>query len=569
MYSNSQDPAPFPWSTVFLLISVIILIGAIFYLQGVMAGEYEPEIPEWMLIPTPTPTATAPAKYDFQQAEAYFAAGNLDGAVAAYDDVIRKEPTNDVAMIRQSRLLVYTGDKSKAVMRGAEAVALNPNNPENLAYYCRALDWEAKYDEAFEACFCGAELFPDYAESYAFISEVYTDLGNTIQGRNYAEQAIELDPNSLNGHFNLGYALETAGKYQEAAQAYEQAIQIAPNIAQNYIAAGLMYHSLGQNRRYRKLQPYETAIKYFKAAIRLRPFDPEAYARLGWTYYFDGQYERAIDALEQGLGVDPTYSRAWGYLADVYYTRQRYEQVTTSYLKAIDLAENGFLSRAREVEIFTEAPTAAGIEQVPILRGRFLQSANRQDLKYNLQFERLAYAPTTLSSIEQSCAESIAQSILTETLIVEPDVPITFTQPFSASTGRATLDLSTGQLDMVLENLPQLDLPYALKIEYWPNRVDDLGQFTSNESGMAEITVQLNEKLDAPVQYYYQLGLAYAYLDEQDCDSAIPWLQKALNLQPASWNPAWHGVKPGLCYTTDTPPTPIPTPTPLPTETPQ
>ncbi len=562
--NNSRSP----------LVSILLLIalgGAsliLFYLYGVYSRGETLEVPEWMMVPSPTPTATPSAAFSFQQAEAYFSAGDLDAAIRAYDEVLRKEPTNDVAAIRQSRLLIYTGDYAKAVERGGQAVSLNPNNPENLAYYCRALDWEAKYDEAFEACFCGAELYPDYAENYAFISEIYTDLGNTIQGRNYAEQAIEINPDSMDAHFNLGYALERAARYDEAAKAYDRAIQLGPNIAQNYIAAGLMYHAMGQNRRYRQLEPYQQAINRFKAAIRLRPFDPQGYARLGWTYYFDGQSARAIDALEQGLGVDPTYYRAWGYLADVYYSRQRYEQVTNIYPRAVKLAEDEFLRRARYLEIHTIAPTAAGQEQVPILRGRFRHPTDPQTKRYDLDFRVLAYAPSTVGSIDQTCAESIAQSIRAETIIVEPDTPITFTTPFENSGGQATLDLETGELDIILENLPLSDDLYELKIHYWPNRVDSLGQFAVTEVAELPITVQINERLEAPIQYYYQLGLAYVYLDEPDCEQAVPWLQKSLELQPAAWNPAWYGVRPGQCYTSNTPPTPIPTPTPFPTATP-
>jgi len=40
-------------------------------------------------------------------------------------------------------------------------------------------------------------------------------------------------------------------------------------------------------------------------------------------------------------------------------------------------------------------------------------------------------------------------------------------------------------------------------------------------------------------EYYYELGLSYVYLGE--CDKAIPWLEKALEINPDS-EPAWGGL---------------------------
>ena len=44
------------------------------------------------------------------------------------------------------------------------------------------------------------------------------------------------------------------------------------------------------------------------------------------------------------------------------------------------------------------------------------------------------------------------------------------------------------------------------------------------------------------VEYYYELGLSYAYLDQ--CDQARPWLEEALAIDPQSL-PALQGLE--LC----------------------
>ena len=543
-----------------LLLSTILLST----LLGFYLGYAEFQTPQWMVEPTATPTATPPPEYDLKQAEAFFAQGDLQGAVRSYDQALRKEPTNDQALIKQARLLIYTRNTGKALERAAQAMTINPNSPDNLAYYCRALDWEAKYEEAFAACFCSTELHPKNADGYAFLSEIYTDLGNVRNGKSYAQQAIDLNYNNVNAHFNMGYALEVQGKYDEAAAAYDRAITLAPNVSNSYIAAGLMYHTMGGYRKYQSMKPYEVAADRFKRAIRLQPFNPEPYTRLGWTYYYDEQYGRAVDALEQGLGVDPTYAKGWGNLGTIYYARRRFEEATTAFPKAIELSENEFLRRARLLEVYTEAPAASGPVQVPILRGRFEWPDKPMEMKYTAELKVLSYTPSTDLNLEQNCAEQIAQSLRAETIIMPPDQPITFTAAFSHTTGQAVLDLNTGNLSITMTNLPQSAKKYELKIFYWPSRTDSLGVFSPTPDNQVYINVKFDEKLDAPVEYYYQLGLSYAYIER--CKESEPWLLKSLELEPAAWNPAWQGLE--RCPSPKSPPTPIPTETPYPTATP-
>jgi tetratricopeptide (TPR) repeat protein len=42
--------------------------------------------------------------------------------------------------------------------------------------------------------------------------------------------------------------------------------------------------------------------------------------------------------------------------------------------------------------------------------------------------------------------------------------------------------------------------------------------------------------------YYYTLGLSYVYGEPRQCDKAIPWLEKALEINPYS-QPALSGLR--------------------------
>src|SRR5437660_704660 len=83
---------------------------------------------------------------------------------------------------------------------------------------------------------------------------------------------------------NILYEL---GHYEEAIEAYEQAISLDPNDAWTHNDKGSALYSLGY---------YEAAIEACKEAIRLDPNDAVAYHSKGSALYSLRHYEAAIEA---------------------------------------------------------------------------------------------------------------------------------------------------------------------------------------------------------------------------------------------------------------------------------
>lgn len=568
MYYRPREKKRGPFLTIILWVLLMAMTAVLVVMLSIYVGyvNYQPPTLADRFKPSPTPTR--PAMLYVGDGDQYFAEGKLPQAIEAYQQAIRIDPNNAAPFIRQSRLLVYTRDTAKAVAQAEQAVLLDPTSPENLAYYCRALDWEARYGDAFEACSCTIELDPDYAEGYAFLSEVYADQGDWGSARTTAEQALEANFQSMHAHHNMGYALEVQGRYSEAVESYENAIKLAPKLAPLYVDAGRSYYWLGD---------YEQASDRFKQAIKLSPFDPEAYNWLGWTFYTIGESTQAIDALEQSIGVDPTFlsasrgTSAWGNLATVHYARQNFEEAIEFLPKAIELAENDFVRRIRRIEIYTSLETAVGSEAIPILRGEFVEITNRRQAVETIALQPIRYQADPefgfAEGDELSCAASIVRRIKNEAPLLSSTQSLTETLAFSQAAGSATLDATTSTITLSLKDLPVRPTAgetYEIRVSFWPNRTDSVGFVQPDSTGAVQVEIPFMEKLSAPVEYYYALGLAYAYQDPPVCDQAIPWLLKSLEIDGSAYNPAWDGLKPSRCPTSNSPPTPIPTFTPIP-----
>ena len=556
MYVNPEPPRRSPLFIALRIFSLMILvILSIWFLQQVIEGE------AWARPFDPTATPTLPAITYINQGDIALAEGHLTKAVTAYETAINLEPDNDIPYRQQAKLLIYTGNTARALLQAEKAVLINPSSPENLAGYCQALDWEGYYGAAADACECSIELDPTHAPAYAYLSEVYADQALWRPARTIAQQAIDIDYQSPEAHHNMGYALEVQRRYREAIEFYENAITLRPHLAPFYMSAGQIYYSLGQ---------FENAADRFGQAIKLNPTDPAAYDQIGWTYFATGEHNRAIDALQQAISVEANYSRAWGRLATIHYLRQNYEEAIKTYVIAVDLSEKQFLRRAREIDILYEIQGANGAEMVSVLRGRFEQRLqNQNDILVAdiipIQWSNRASTDIAISAEDEvtTCGHIIARKIQNQIVQASPAQDVQFSQAFSKTIGTATLSLSTGELSLVMDNMPKpITLPYEVQIRYRPNTVTTVGYTQPIDGQHIEQTFSLKQEASGPLEYYFGLGLSYAYIDPPQCESAIPWLITAVKKESAFHNPAWEGFK--ICPSVNAPPTPLPTATPTP-----
>ena len=83
-----------------------------------------------------------------------------------------------------------------------------------------------------------------------------------------------------------------AGRYDEAAQAYEKLRELAPNLAEAHARLGLIYYQQGK---------FEQAIPTLRQAIKLKPTLPNLDVLLAMSLSELGRYQEALPALEKGF----------------------------------------------------------------------------------------------------------------------------------------------------------------------------------------------------------------------------------------------------------------------------
>jgi tetratricopeptide (TPR) repeat protein len=156
----------------------------------------------------------------------------------------------------------------------------------------------------------GLEDYENTATYWNGLGVAYGESGSYEQAIEAFKQAIRINPDYVHVHYNLGAAFIKLGMHKEGLEACKQAIRIDPAIAEAHYNLGFAYVNLGR---------YKEAIEACKQAIWINPTFAEPYYTLGAAYVKLGINKEGMEAFKQAIRIDPDYAEA-RYLLGATYT---------------------------------------------------------------------------------------------------------------------------------------------------------------------------------------------------------------------------------------------------------
>ena len=108
--------------------------------------------------------------------------------------------------------------------------------------------------------------------------------------------------------YSLGIAYGKLNRYNDAIEAYRQALRINPEYADAWYNLGVAYGNLNR---------YNDAIEAYRQALRINPEYADAWYNLGVAYGELKRYNDAIEAYRQALRINPEYADAWNNLGSL------------------------------------------------------------------------------------------------------------------------------------------------------------------------------------------------------------------------------------------------------------
>jgi tetratricopeptide (TPR) repeat protein len=270
----------------------------------------------------------------------------------------------------RSRALRALGRGQEAAACYDEAIQMSPHDvlvrlavlspPKNLVQYAKALAQVRRL----------LERHPEQAEgSRRALGQKFCELGRLLSSKDRlqeaaeaCDQAVELAPDERRAWRERGSIFEKLGQWNKAAAHWSKAIARNPKDKAGWALRAFAYAQQGQESKaiadytqaialepknaslydcraeaYAALGRYPEALADCSKAIELYPKDAAAYAMRGDAYWHLGKHAQAIVECTKGLALDPKSWTALHYRGNAYHSLGEYAKAIDDRTKAIAL----------------------------------------------------------------------------------------------------------------------------------------------------------------------------------------------------------------------------------------
>src|SRR5437016_4207141 len=153
------------------------------------------------------------------------------------------------------------------------------------------------------------KLDPNYALAYCGLADTYAYMGGVVmpskeavaKEKEFAQKALELDPELPEAHLSLACALGGAFDWPNAQIEFDRAIELNPNLAWGYEIYAWFLGGVGR---------LDEAIAKDKKAIELDPLNSFFQSALAYYLYHARRYDDAMVQVRKTLELDPTSTLA-------------------------------------------------------------------------------------------------------------------------------------------------------------------------------------------------------------------------------------------------------------------
>jgi tetratricopeptide (TPR) repeat protein len=307
---------------------------------------------------------------------------------------------------------------------------------------------------------------------------------------------------------------EQSGDWTRAIATYQVAESLEPDNPDPLVA---------QSRLLVLLDDIPQAVQLARRAVDLAPEDADALNALARALDWQGEYDDAVDFALEAYLIEPSNADTLAILGEIYADVGNWVRSQEYLDQALEADPDNVLAHRNQAWLYERqgdydlaiAAYNAAIERAP----------NRADLYIGkgLQYQALFMWDEAIEAYTQA----------TE---VNPNVAFTW----DALGWGLYLSGDPLQALRVLRQAVEVDpadgnAQAHLGLVYYARR--------NYEDAVPALETGISILGDASrIEYYYQLGLAHIYKEPQECDKAIPWLNKALEIDPGSL-PALEGLR--------------------------
>ncbi|MEH2365347.1 tetratricopeptide repeat protein [Nostoc sp.] len=245
-----------------------------------------------------------------------------------YSQVLEKQPDNPEALYGLGMLAQQMGQPEIAEQWLSAASQVQPDSVKNWFSLGNLHLVQEQFSQAEKAYRQALVLLPNSLPIYNNLGYTLQQQGLFEEAIHYYQKALELKPDFIEAETNLGNALHAQGKLSSDQQIYyaqlnnklgvarkkagdlknavtchKQAIALQPNLLEAHYNLALMLQEQGE---------LEEAIASYQNLLELNPNYGEVYLNLGKIYQQQNNLTEAISAYQQGLKlINPHYAKVF------------------------------------------------------------------------------------------------------------------------------------------------------------------------------------------------------------------------------------------------------------------
>ncbi|HRB19502.1 MAG TPA: tetratricopeptide repeat protein, partial [Chitinophagales bacterium] len=201
--------------------------------------------------------------------------GNSQDAITKFNEVLRRNPKNDVAYYELSRIAFESRNMDKAIEMASKAIDINPNNE----YY------------------------------YQYLAEAKGEKGDFAGAAKTYEKLIKLKPKEYDYYYDWAYMLSKAEQYENAIDVYN-ALEKKIGIQEELI--------FQKQPLFIKLGKIEDCVQDIEKLAKAYPDEIRYIGLIGEVYQANKMYDKAIQIYHKILATDANNADALLSLAETY-----------------------------------------------------------------------------------------------------------------------------------------------------------------------------------------------------------------------------------------------------------
>jgi tetratricopeptide (TPR) repeat protein len=227
--------------------------------------------------------------------------GDIDGAIACYRKVLKREPSNIDALFLLGRAHCQQGDLQAGGELFRKIVKLRPQHAPAQTLLGRVLAQSGHPREAIPCYDRALAADPGFAMALVNKADALVALVRDAEAVTNFERAIPLMPGLAQVHFGLANALQRLGRFEDAVSHYQRAIALKADVPDVYSNLGRALGALGR---------WQEALPHVQQATRLAPNAANVHHAMGFILWNLERDQDALASFDKALSLDPRHVEA-------------------------------------------------------------------------------------------------------------------------------------------------------------------------------------------------------------------------------------------------------------------